>query len=314
MLRAAHSVLRPAPRCTAALPAAASSRRPRARAASQAPLEGPPTVVLLGGLNMHPRALERVAGALYPGLATQRLTHSLNDLVNVNWRFARNRARLAAALAPAAAGPGGAVVHVFSGAAYFTVLALQAWGEAAAAAGSSEPNPAARIRGIVMDSVPYERVERQLMVAARVPSPLIPAATALASRLLVSPAFGATVAITDGYNAAQLDARTYSRTAARRLLVAHSADDDVVAVAEFRAFVAVLADRPGWHMAREPAAQPPPAGSIEVTSFEGVGRHAAMVLDDTERYAACVHRWMRAVCDDAPAPAPAPAPASAMPA
>ena len=114
MLRAAHSVLRPAPRCTAALPAAASSRRPRARAASQAPLEGPPTVVLLGGLNMHPRALERVAGALYPGLATQRLTHSLNDLVNVNWRFARNRARLAAARADIATAAVSGAVGTFA--------------------------------------------------------------------------------------------------------------------------------------------------------------------------------------------------------
>ena len=238
---------------------------------------------------MKTRALDKVAAALYPGAPTQRFTHSLNDIVNVNYRFASSTARLAAALH--ASGPGGAIVHVFSGAAFFSVLALRSW----AAAGAGAGGPAARIRGIVLDSVPYMRIERQLMVAAKVPALLAPTATMLASRLLVSPLFGATVAVTDGYNDAQLDARTFG---AAKVLVAHSADDDVVPVGQFRDYVAALRRREGWAEAHAGAAaavaQRPAAAAVHFTAFEGKGRHAAMVLDDAS-YISAVHAWTRSL-------------------
>ena len=269
-------------------------------AAAVAPLDPahPPSVIILGGLNMKTRALDKVAAALYPNTATQRFTHSLNDIVNVNYRFADNTARLAAALQ--ASGPGGAIVHVFSGAAFFSVLALRGW----AAAGDRGGGPAARIRGIVLDSVPYMRIERQLMVAAKVPSLLAPTATMLASLLLVSPLFGATVAVTDSYNDAQLDARNFS--AARKVLVAHSVDDDVVPVGQFRDYVATLRRSECWvetppagaqagaRAADARAAGTPATGSraaaVDFTVFEGKGRHAAMVLDDPT-YIGYVRQW-----------------------
>jgi hypothetical protein len=107
----------------------------RLSSAAAVPLDltAPPSVVILGGLAMQQRALEKTAAALYPALAVRGLlTHSLNQIVNVNWAFAANRARLASVLE--GAGPGGAIVHVFSGAAFFSLLALRDWSSAVAAA------------------------------------------------------------------------------------------------------------------------------------------------------------------------------------
>lgn len=273
-------------------PGASGARRPRcfsspAAAAAAAPsFSGPPSVIILGGLNMKEKALQRVAKTLYPGLRAATYTHTLNQIVNVNYKFPANTDRLAAALA--GAGPGGAILHIFSGAAFFSVLALRDWAASPAPAAS----PARHLRGVVLDSIPFDRVERQLMVAARVPRPLQGVAARLAASVLVSRAFGATVALTDAYNVAQAQPRTFA--AARRVLLAHSADDDVVPVGQFRRFAAALAARrgDGWHPA---GAGAPPPGAVELTVFEGVGRHAAMVLDDEARYTRCVKQWAAAV-------------------
>ena len=255
----------------------------RARQASAAPLDPshPPGAIILGGLGMTQRALDKIGAALYPEAATSRFTHNLHQIVGVNFRFAQNRARVEAALA--ASGPGGAVLHVHSGAAFFAVLALQHW------AGRPGEGPASRIRGVVLDSVPYLRIERQLMVAAKVPPPLLPLATALVSRLLVSPAVGATVAVTDGYNAAQREARTFAP--ARRVLVAHSADDVIVPVEQFREHVAAIRARDDWF---EAGKSRPDGTAAEFAVYEGRGRHAAMLLDDPQ-YVGAVQSWVRSL-------------------
>jgi len=254
----------------------------RAFSTGASSISGPPSVILLGGLGMTARHLEKSAAALYPGARAQVITHTLNDIVNVNYRFPANTAQLAAALEPGAAGPGGAIVHVFSGSAFFVVFALQKWAGA---------GPSARIRGLVLDSVPYLRVERELMKAAKVPRLLWPVATALASRLLVSPLFGATVERTDAYNVAQLDPRIGAPS--HRVLVAHSADDEIVPVGQFREYTDALRQTPGWRVRQ--AGDADPAGSataasapsaVDVLTFEGRGRHAAMVRDDPAYIAA----------------------------
>jgi hypothetical protein len=240
---------------------------------------------------MKEKNLQRVAKTLYPGLRATMFTHSLNEIVNVNFKFVGNTARLAAALADA--GSGGAILHVFSGSAFFSVLALRDWAAAQAACTVQAPaSPSRHLRGVVLDSIPYDRVERQLLEAARCPRPLQDVAARLAASLLVSRAFGATVALTDAYNVAQAEPSTFA--AARRVLLAHSADDGVVPVDQFRRFAASLAARRGggWHPA---GAGAPPPGAVELTVFEGVGRHAAMVLDDEARYTRCVQDWAAAV-------------------
>ena len=261
---------------------------PRCFSSSALDSSHPPSVIVLGGLGMKERALEKVTQVLYPTLAAQRFPHTLHQIVNVRFSFPSNIARLQHALENA--GPGGAILHIFSGAAFFSVTALREWG-AAAAVGST--TPASRIRGLVLDSIPYKRVELKLMEVAKVPPFLVPAALALASRLLVSPAVGATVALTDAYQEAQLDARTFSCTGGRRVLVAHSADDVIVPVEQYQAYVAALQGREGWETSkvaapREPSAAP---GSVELTTYEGRGRHAALVLDDSN-YVAAVHEWV----------------------
>ena len=259
-------------------------------------LTAPPSVVILGGLAMQQRALEKTAAALYPALAVRGLlTHSLNQIVNVNWAFAANRARLASVLE--GAGPGGAIVHVFSGAAFFSLLALRDWSSAVAAAGGPA-TPASRIRGVVLDSIPYKRVESNLMAAAQVPPMLVPAATALASRVLVSPLIGATVALTDDYNRVQRTATTFACTGGRRVLVAHSAEDAIVPVSEFREYVGSLQSTPGWRLASQPAAHAAADGAaaVRLDVFEGKGRHAAMVLGDDE-YVHTVRQWAASLCE-----------------
>ena len=255
--------------------------------AARAPLDlsHPPSVIVLGGLGMSQRALEKVTQALYPSLTAHRFTHSLHEIVGVRTKFLANTARLTDALE--SAGPGGAIVHIFSGAAFFSVLALRKWGAAAAAGAST---PAALIRGVVLDSVPYKRIESNLMAAARVPSFLIPAATALASRLLVSPAIGATVALTDDYQDAQRDARTFACTGGRHVLVAHSREDVIVPVDQYNAYIAALQGREGWRSTSQEA--PGAHGDVQLTTYEGKGRHAALVLDDAS-YADAVRGWVQ---------------------
>jgi len=218
-------------------------------AAAHAPLDlaAPPSVILLGGLGMKPRALEKTATALYPSLSVQSYTHSLNELVNVSFCFAANQARLVRALKDA--GPGGAIVHVFSGAAFYSLMAMRDWGAAAVASGAVSAHPSARIRGVVLDSIPYKRVESKLLEAANVPAALAPAVGALAARLLVSPLFGATVALTDAYERLQRAPSTFAFTGGRRVLVAHSVDDAIVPVSEFRSYVGDLHPATGWRPA-----------------------------------------------------------------
>ena len=266
----------------------------RGLSSAAAPLDttAHPSVILLGGLGMKPRALEKTAAALYPSLSVQQYTHSLNELVNVSFHFPTIQKRFSSALFDA--GPGGAIVHVFSGAAFFSLLALRDWSAAAAAAGGQHPL-ASRIRGVVLDSIPYKRVESKLMAAVRVPSVLVPAATALASRLLVSPLFGATVALTDEYQAAQRAAATFACTGGRRVLVAHSAEDAIVSVGEFHSYVGSLRSAPGWRPASQPAGRGADGAAhprdVHFDVFEGRGRHAAMVLDD-EAYTHAVRKWV----------------------
>ena len=96
---------------------------------------------------MKQRALDKIAATLYPDLPALKYTHSLAEIVGVVPLWSRNLARFSEALA---AFPGGAILHIFSGASFFSTFALSEWRDA-------------RIRGVVLDSVPFLRVERQLM-------------------------------------------------------------------------------------------------------------------------------------------------------
>jgi len=221
-------------------------------------------VVLLGGVGMHERALQKVATNLYPGLPAALHSHSLLSLVNVRGAHAANAAAVAASLARF---PDGAVVHVLSGAAFFAVTALARWRDA-------------RVDAVVLDSVPFARREAKLMRVAGVPAPLCAPAGALARALLTSPLIGATEAYTDAYFALLADARTFAP--ASRVLVACSADDDITPVDEARDFVARA--RPAWAAAG--------GGAPALTAYEGVGKHACLARDDAANFAPAVRAWL----------------------
>ena len=226
-------------------------------------------VILLGGVAMTSRHLARITKTLYPSLPVLSRPHTLLELVNVRFCHPRIRDAFRRDLDSF---PDGAIVHMVSSAAFFATRALHEWQDE-------------RVRGVICDSVPYRRDpgvgETRLMLSAGVPGPLCRPAGALARSLLLSPLFQATVEYTDRYNALQRDPRTF-HPSAPRLLMAHSADDAVVPVEEFRAHVAALRENPEWGA---PGA---------LTVFEGRGPHALMAREDGERYAAAVAQFVGA--------------------
>lgn len=209
-------------------------------------------VILLGGVNMTARHLAKISGALYPRLAVRAAPHTVFQLVNVRYSFPARDEALRRSLD---AFPDGCIVHAVSGSAFFATHALARWGDA-------------RVRGVIMDSVPQLRLEAPLMRLVGVPAPLVAPASALARALLVSPLFDATLAYTDRYNALTREAATYGP----RVLLAHSAEDEVVPLQQFSAFAgevqaAKAAGAGGW-------------GATELSVYIGKGKHAAMARDD----------------------------------
>lgn len=247
-------------------------------------------VVVLGGLMMKQRALEKIAATLYPDLPAAILPHSLLQLVNVH-TFARNTDVLRRALFP-----GGTILHILSGSAFFTCGPFHAL---------AQVRSDDRIRGIVLDSVPHERIEERLLQVAGVPRVLCPPLGALASVVLTSPLFGATRAYTDAYNVAQRDPATFAPVG--HVLAAHSVDDAVIPVREFRAWRDDVRARSDWVHAEEGAAEgasaarggnsvgaggsasPAPA-RVRLTTYEGKGMHAGLARDDPA-FAAAVRAW-----------------------
>jgi len=221
-------------------------------------------VVLLGGVGMHARALAKVAQNVYPGLAHRAHVHSLLELVNVRGAHAANAAALARSLD---AFPGGAVLHIFSGAAFFAVPALAAARDA-------------RVRAVVLDSIPFTRREAKLMRVAGVPAPLCAPAGALARALLTSSLFGATEDFTDRYFSLLAAPETFAP--ASRVLVACSADDEITPAAEARDFAARA--RAAW------AARP---GAPRLDAYEGAGKHACLARDDAAAFAPAVREFLR---------------------
>jgi hypothetical protein len=243
-------------------------------------------VILLGGVNMTPRHLAKISATLYPALAAaarvRAAPHSVLQLVNVRHSFPHREAELRRSLD---AFPDGCVVHCVSGSAFFATAALARW---------RDP----RVRGVIMDSVPQLRLEAPLMRLVGVPGALVGPASALARALLVSPLFDATLAYTDTYSELCAQAGTYGQ----RVLFAHSEDDDVVPVTQFRDFYARVAaakaaGAQGW-------------GGTALDVYVGRGKHAAMARDDAG-FAAKVQGFMGECgfapeeCGAAAAPQPA---------
>ena len=156
-------------------------------------------VILLGGVAMTSRHLARITQTLYAPhhLSVISRPHSLLELVNVRFKHQQVKDAFRRDLD---AFPDGAIVHMISGAAFFAHSALHAWRDK-------------RVRGVILDSVPYRRDpgigETRLMQSAGVPGPLCKPAGALARALLLSPLFEATQAYTDNYNALQRDPLTF---------------------------------------------------------------------------------------------------------
>jgi hypothetical protein len=219
-------------------------------------------VVLLGGVAMHARALQKVAAALYPGLEARAHTHSLLQLVSVTGAHAANADAVARSLD---AFPDGALLHVFSGSAFFTIKALPTWARSH------------RVSAVVLDSIPFCRREAKLMRVAGVPSLLCEPAGAVTRALL--PLVGATTDYTDDYFRALADASTFAP--ASRVLVACSVDDVITPVDEARQFADTA--RAAW------AAQP---GAPALSAYEGVGAHACLARDDPN-FAPAVRTWLR---------------------
>lgn len=216
-----------------------------------------PPVVLLGGLGMHARALAKIAATLYPNSPAALHAHSLLDLVSPP----RAHARLAAAaFSSLAAFPGGAILHVTSGSAFFAV--------ASGLVGA--PN----VRGVVLDSIPFARREHKLLRVLGVPSALATPLGGAVRALLTSPLIGATMAHTDAYFATLARADTWK---GRPVLVATSADDVITPAADAREWAA--ARKAAWGA----------AGQLDV--YEGTGKHACMARDDAASFSAAVREW-----------------------
>jgi hypothetical protein len=175
--------------------------------------------------------------------------------------------------------PGGAVVHIFSGSAFFAVPALAAWRDE-------------RVRAVCLDSVPFARREAKLMRVAGVPAALCAPAGAIARAVLTSSFLGATVAFTDRYFELLADASTFAP--ASRVLVACSADDAITPIDEARSFAAAARD--AW------LAHP---GAPTLTHYEGAGKHACLARDDVARFAPAVRGWLKGSELELPAAAPA---------
>lgn len=192
--------------------------------------------------------------------------HSLLELVNVRFKHPAVVDRFRRDLD---AFPDGAVVHMISSASFYGLTALHAWRDE-------------RVAGVICDSVPYRRDpvigEYRLMLSAGVPEPLCGVAGKVARALLVSPLFEATEAYTDRYNSYQRDPATFHPRAAR-VLMAHSEDDAVVPIAEFRDHCGALRASSAW-------------AAHHLHVFEGRGPHALMAREDGARYAAAVAAFL----------------------
>lgn len=219
-------------------------------------------IILLGGVGQTLRHLSRIQKELYPQLPVLLRPHSLLELVNVRFKHAAVKDRFRRDLDSF---PDGAVVHMISSASFFGLHALREWQDE-------------RVAGVVCDSIPYRRDpgigEYRLMQSAGVPEPLCNVAGKVARQLLLSPLFDATEAYTDRYNALQKEPRTFHPRRAN-LLMAHSTDDAVVPIEEFRDHCAALRASEAW------------AGH-ELDVFEGRGPHALMAREDSARFAAAM--------------------------
>lgn len=214
-------------------------------------------VILLGGVNMTTRHLERIKTSLYPSLPATTQPHSILELVNVNYSFPARFDHLRRALDKYS---DGCILHIISGSAYFSTRLL-------ADGGQDE-----RIKGVIIDSVPQVRIERNLLRLVGLPKPLLGPCSALTRALLVSPLFGATMEYTDRYSAIIRDPSTYGKA---KVLLAHSKEDDVVPYEQFQDFVGDLEGRK----------------KEGLTVYRGVGKHAAMARDD-EGYAKAVKAFV----------------------
>lgn len=221
-------------------------------------------VVILGGVAMKERALARVASTLYPGLPATLIPHGLFQLVNVRGAFAANTDALARAID---ANKGGSIVHIFSGSAFFSVPALAKWKDE-------------RVKGVILDSIPFERREKKLMRVAGLPEALCGPAGAVARAILVSKFVGATIEYTDMYFSALADARTFSP--ASRVMVACSKDDVITPVEDAQKFFSTA--EKAWQ------AQP---GAPTLSAYWGVGSHALMARDDAAGMGAAVRDFLK---------------------
>ena len=226
-------------------------------------------IILLGGVGQTARHLARINKALYSAhgqLPVVARAHSLLELVNVRYHHPAVKDRFRRDLD---AFPDGVVVHMISSASFFALNALHAWQDE-------------RVKGVICDSIPYRREpgigEYRLMLSAGVPEPLCNAAGKVARALLLSPLFDATEAYTDNYNKSQRNPRTFHPRRAN-VLMAHSADDAVVPVSEFRDHCKALRASDEW------------AGH-QVDVFEGSGPHALMAREDGARFAAAVAAFL----------------------
>jgi hypothetical protein len=206
---------------------------------------------------MTTRHLERIKQTLYPALQATTQPHSILELVNVHYSFPARFDHLRGALDKYS---DGCILHIISGSAYFSTRVL--------AEGEDE-----RIKGVIIDSVPQKRVERNLLRLVGVPQPLLGPCSALTRALLVSPLFGATLEYTDRYSEIIRTPATYGKA---KVLLAHSTEDDVVPIEQFRDFARDLEGRK----------------KEGLTVYTGVGKHAAMARDD-EGYAKAVKEFVR---------------------
>ena len=226
---------------------------------------------------MKRKVLDKIATLLYPDLPAVCIPHSLLQLVNIH-TFKSNTEALRNALFP-----GGSIIHILSGSAFFT---LGPWH--ALARVRSEDRP---IRGVVVDSVPYDRIEARLLQVAGLPLPLCAPIGAVARVALQSPLFGATREYTDRYNAAQRHPATFAPVP--HVLVAHSVDDAVIPVREFRTWHADVRARSDWlHAGDNAAGGDGGAGPARprLETYEGVGMHACLARDDPN-FVAAVRAW-----------------------
>lgn len=221
-------------------------------------------VVILGGVAMKSRALTKVASTLYPGLPSTVIPHGLFQLVNVRGAFASNADALARAID---AYPGGSIVHIFSGSAFFSVPALAKWKDE-------------RVKGVVLDSIPFERREKKLMRVAGLPDALCDPAGAVARAILISKFVGATIEYTDNYFSLLADARTFAP--ASRVMVACSKDDVITPIDDAQKFYATA--EKSWRTL---------SNAPKISSYWGSGSHALMARDDASGMGTAMRDWLK---------------------